>query len=120
HALSLSITQLNPSLSCSSAAVGNRKRTAALLWHRWLLPDLDHQTASKCALSHHEGGHCQDNYPNEYRHHPLESILPDKEPMQEQDAHSYQVDTPCYQGMRQKRQNEPRYMFALPTASQQQ
>src|SRR5437588_11959385 len=120
YTLSVDITQLHSSLRCPLTRIGHHKSALRLPCRCWILSDLDHNSSCKSALVHHEIRHYQDNYPNKYRYQPLERILPDKKPMQEQDAHSYQVDHTCYQWMAQKVQNEPWHVFSFPATGAQQ
>src|SRR5215831_2374528 len=108
HPLSVSIAQLHASLCCSSASVRHCKRATPILC--WTLPDLDDQAAGKSALAHHQVRYSQDDYPHQDRYRPLEDVLPDKQPVQEEDAYGYQIDGAYDHRVSQKLQNEPGYM----------
>ena len=76
---------------------------------------VDH-SAGKGALSHHQVRYPQDDYSDEERYRPLKRVLPDKQPVQEEDAYRYQVDGAYDHRVSQKPQNEPGYIFALAAA----
>src|SRR5438067_152197 len=114
HTISVGIAQTDPGLCCRSASIRHYKRSTPFLCQ--ILSDLDHHSAGKGALSHHQVRYPQDDYPDEERYRPLKRVLPAKQPVQEEDAYRYRVDGAYDHRVSQKAQNEPGYIFALAAA----